>query len=165
MTTICHDNFKLHALLTDQGAYIHEHNPATWEDDGDAENGPCLHGGPAFDRYSGDSHEFIVDSSGEIVCTMHIDWDEYRWFEALPDAHEQEDDIQYERPRGVGEDYIVTHCDEDGPWFACHDYGWTDSKKERGYFTLIHAQQIAEKHNKTLHDAITGRALVVALSP
>lgn len=84
-TTLSHSNTWLHLMLTDQGAFVHEHIPDSFEDVGDAENGPELIGGPAFDRYSGDSHEFIVDGTGTIVASYPIDWDQERWFAQMED--------------------------------------------------------------------------------
>lgn len=43
-------NPALHAFLTDAG-FGYSHHEASWEDVGDAENGPELTGGPAFDEY------------------------------------------------------------------------------------------------------------------
>jgi hypothetical protein len=69
----------LHELLTDQGAYIHSHIEADF-DDGDPENGPGSYGHDAYDLYEGDSHDIIVQR-GLIVDMQLINWDEYRFFD------------------------------------------------------------------------------------
>jgi hypothetical protein len=69
-----------HALLTDQGAAVHAYNPAD-HDDGDPENGPGCWGFPAFDVYSTDSHDIVVNHNGLIDGMSLIDWDEFRYLE------------------------------------------------------------------------------------
>lgn len=69
---------NLHDLLTDQGAYIHTHIEADF-DDGDPENGPGIYGHDAFDLYEGDSHDIIVQN-GLIVDQQLIDWE---WFDFM----------------------------------------------------------------------------------
>lgn len=71
-----------HTFLTDQGAYVHDHVEADF-DDGDPENGPGSYGHEAFDCYEGDSHDIIIQR-GLIVDTVLIDWNEVRFFEAMP---------------------------------------------------------------------------------
>jgi hypothetical protein len=66
---------RAHDFLTDQGAYTHEHVPESYEDYGDAENGPDLQGGPAFDAYEGESHCIIIGPSGLIEHQAERDWD------------------------------------------------------------------------------------------
>jgi hypothetical protein len=63
-----------HTLLTDQGAYVHTHFDDTFEDVGDAENGPELTGGPAFDEYSGESHYLIIDHTTTFVHQQERDF-------------------------------------------------------------------------------------------
>ena len=151
MTTICHSNFFAHRMLTDQGACVHEHYSETYEDIGDAENGPQLSGGPAFDKYFGDSHEFIIDHTGRIVASFGIDWDEFRFFAEISDEMKngagQLDDVEYKRPRKTGEDWQVIYTDEDGPWYACHGYGWDAEWLRAGFFSKIEAEQIAHRFN------------------
>ena len=53
------------AALLNAAGYTCERHPATWHDDGDAENGPHLTGYPDFqvwfrDNDNGTEHEFIV---------------------------------------------------------------------------------------------------------
>lgn len=82
-----------HNFLTDQGAYVHLHITAEWEDVGGPESGPVIVGHEAFDIYSGDSHEFVVQD-GLIVDQAVIDWDAVRFFE-LQDAQGSDDEIPY----------------------------------------------------------------------
>jgi hypothetical protein len=149
MTTLSHSNFFAHRMLTDQGAYTHEHYPESFEDVGDAESGPQLTGGPAYDRYAGESHEIIIDYSGMIRHCVEIDWN---WERFLADAGElasPDDGAEYIRKRASGEDWQVTFTDEDGKWFACWGgTGWTDERAEDvGFFTMIRASQIAYRFN------------------
>jgi hypothetical protein len=65
-----------HDFLTDEGAYFHEHVPESWEEEGNTDNGPRLVGGPAFDVYSGDSHQIIIQG-GVIVEMMPTKFFEY----------------------------------------------------------------------------------------
>ena len=54
-------------LLTALGFKVTSH-PATWEDVGDAENGPELVGGPAYDEWSnGITSVYVVDGQCEEV--------------------------------------------------------------------------------------------------
>lgn len=65
-----------HDFLTDEGAYVHEHVPESWYDGSDPENGPeDLQGGPAFDVYSGDSHDIFIQD-GLIVHMSLRDFNE-----------------------------------------------------------------------------------------
>lgn len=73
----------MHQLLVDQGNYVHIHFEAEF-DDGDPENGPGTWSSPAYDMYSGDSHDIIVQQ-GLIVDLQVIDWAEYRFFESFLD--------------------------------------------------------------------------------
>lgn len=70
-----------HEFLTDQGAYVHTHIEAVF-DDGDPENGPGTGGCDAYDVYGGDSHDIVIQC-GKIVGVHPIDWDEYRFFERM----------------------------------------------------------------------------------
>ncbi len=72
---------NIHKLLTDQGVCTHEHTEDDF-DDGDPENGPGSGGHEAFDVYSCDSHDIIVQR-GLIVDMQIIDWDEMRFFERM----------------------------------------------------------------------------------
>jgi hypothetical protein len=166
MTIIAHSNTFAHRMLTDQGAFVHEHNPETFEDVGDAENGPQLVGGPAFDCYEGDSHSLIIDHTGLIVFEQEIDWDEVRFGMTMPDYDygESEGPQQYVRPYKVGEDFRVTFTDEDGPWYACRGYGWTDNIKEAAWYTRSQAEQVAFTFNSASgrrDDRITGSAYII----
>lgn len=78
-----HRNEFAHQMLTDEGACSHEHFRESWEDDGDAENGPSLSGGPAFDVYTTESHSIVITGDGLIADSQVIDWDEYRFFAQL----------------------------------------------------------------------------------
>lgn len=88
MTTLSHTNQWLHNMLTDQGAVTHEHEPESWEDDGDGESGPHITGGPAFDRYTSESHCFIINASGTIVDSEPIDWAMWRFCEEMARLHQ-----------------------------------------------------------------------------
>ncbi len=61
-----HDAALLNAL-----GYSKEHNPASWEDVGDCENGPKLVGGEAFDlwtrQYDDRTVDFIVVCGGKVA--------------------------------------------------------------------------------------------------
>ena len=46
--------------------YALTHFPESWEDVGDAENGPLIQGGPAYDEWRNGNHVVIV-IDGEIV--------------------------------------------------------------------------------------------------
>jgi hypothetical protein len=78
LPTLSHTNYRLHVLLTDQGACIHEHHEADF-DDGDAENGPGSDGHPAWDEYTSESHFIVVDHTGLIVHSEPIDWALVTW--------------------------------------------------------------------------------------
>lgn len=158
--TISHSNIFAHRMLTDQGAYVHTHYPDSWEDIGDAENGPQVVGGPAYDEYSGDSDYFIIDPSGLIVAQMAIDWAFVRWYAEHPDPSEEERE-GYKRPRYAGEDYQVIFTDEDGRWYACHDYGWTDDPREAAYLSAPQAAMIAGRFNCAPKDRLTSKAVWV----
>jgi hypothetical protein len=55
------------AALIMAGYTLTQH-PATWEDAGDAENGPKLTGGPAFDEWSkGDISIIVVNGQVEAI--------------------------------------------------------------------------------------------------
>lgn len=164
MTTLSHSNFNLHRLLTDQGACVHVHYPDSFEDVGDAENGPELTGGPAYDEYTCDSHTFIVDSTGCIVFTASIDWDFERFAAGMAeDAGEgtmENPHELYVPKRRAGEDFTVYYRDEDGGWYAQRG-GWCDDAREAHPFHRAQAEQVAHEFNTTRHDRIVGRAHVV----
>lgn len=156
MTTLSHNNFALHELLTDQGAYIHEHYPDSFEDIGGAESGPKLVGGPAFDAYSGESHDFIVDESGKIVHVHLIDWEDERLYGQMtgPEPDEDNPDL-LNKPKPTG-DFVVWYYAASGDfnrtcidkvWFACQQGGWTDKRGDRGYFSISQARDLVEKFN------------------
>jgi hypothetical protein len=56
-------NQVAHDFLLEQG-YTHHHEKATWEEVGDAENGPKVDGGPACDVYGDKKDYVIVDENG-----------------------------------------------------------------------------------------------------
>lgn len=84
--TLLYDNIEgpfnpfAHEMLTSDGAFIHTHMEADF-DDGDAENGPGYGGHDAYDLYEGESHDIVIDRSGLIVHVGLINWDEVRFFE------------------------------------------------------------------------------------
>lgn len=62
MTKSKHFNEAAHEHLLAHG-YTYERMAATWEEDGDAESGPHVSGGPEFDQYTGaDEYVFIAPS-------------------------------------------------------------------------------------------------------
>lgn len=63
-------------MLTDQGAYTHEHFEESWE-------------GPAYDCYYGDSHIIVVDASGVICHTDVIDWDLMKWCDEMASLYSE----------------------------------------------------------------------------
>ena len=62
--------------------YVHTHNEADWEDDGDAESGPHLSGGPAYDEYYVPGHSIYVEENGTIHQETR-DPDEDRFIERM----------------------------------------------------------------------------------
>lgn len=58
-------NLALHEHLTALG-YSWVQHEETWEDVGDAENGPELTGGPAFDEYTGPDEIVCASASGDV---------------------------------------------------------------------------------------------------
>lgn len=164
MTTLSHSNFNLHRLLTDQGACVHVHYPDSFEDVGDAENGPELTGGPAYDEYTCDSHTFIVDSTGTIVFTAAIDWDFERFASGMAEAAGEgimgDPSEDWVPRRRAGEDFAVCFHDEDGSWYAMHT-GWCDRASDAHPFHRAHAEQVAHEFNARPHDRIVGRARVI----
>ena len=63
-------------LLTALGFTLTQHE-ATWEDVGDAENGPKLAGGPAYDEWSnGITSVYVVDGMVEEVEACPPEWPE-----------------------------------------------------------------------------------------
>jgi hypothetical protein len=86
-----------HNFLTDQGAYVHMHIEADFYDAGGPESGPMIHGHNAFDLYSGDSHEIIIQY-GLMQEMQLINWDEVRFFkqmEAQGYFTDDDDEIPY----------------------------------------------------------------------
>lgn len=87
-----------HNFLTDQGACVHTHIAADFYDAGGPESGPMIHGHDAFDVYSGDSHEIIIQY-GLLQDMQPINWDEVRFFEQLEAqgyfTHNEFDEIPY----------------------------------------------------------------------
>ena len=75
-------NSLAHNFLTDQGAYVHTHYDAEFEDVGGPESGPMIYGHDAFDVYSGDSHEIIIQY-GLLQDVQLINWDEVRFCEQM----------------------------------------------------------------------------------
>lgn len=161
MTTICHGNFTLHRLLTDQGACIHTHHPESFEDTGDAESGPCLEGGPAYDEYTSDSHYMIVDQTGLFVHSQVIDWDMERFVDEMTGSGVDEFEARetYKPKRREGEDWAVRYRDEDGSWFLQRGACW--SQQDMHPFSIAEAEQRAHAFNQLPHDRIVGRAVVI----
>jgi hypothetical protein len=161
-TTLSHGNFALHRLLTDQGACVHQHYADSFEDTGDAESGPCLEGGPAYDEYRSESHYMIVDASGDIVHQSLIDWDMERFVDQMTSSGVDEYDIdQYVPQRRTGEDFTVKYRDEDGNWFEQRGSCWTSDPRESHPLTRSEAEQRAHAFNTASHDRIVGRASII----
>jgi hypothetical protein len=59
-------NEDVHHWLVELG-YERAYCPADFEDVGDAENGPKLVGGPAYDEYTGPEEYIIIDESGHFA--------------------------------------------------------------------------------------------------
>lgn len=74
-------------MLTDQGAATHTYHPEDFEDDGDAENGPHLTGGPAWSEYTTESHMIVIDHTGLIVHQEVINWALERWIMDAEENH------------------------------------------------------------------------------
>jgi hypothetical protein len=47
--------------------YVRTHYPESFEDDGDAESGPHLTGGPAYDEYESADDRVIIDHNGHFA--------------------------------------------------------------------------------------------------
>ena len=61
-------NAGAHQSLLEQG-FIFAYHEESWEDTGDAENGPQLTGGPAYNEYiSKDNFQIIIDHNGLVVA-------------------------------------------------------------------------------------------------
>ena len=58
-------NQALHDFLITNG-YQRYHEPESFEDDGDCENGPHLTGDPAFDEYVDENTRVIVEEGGVV---------------------------------------------------------------------------------------------------
>lgn len=58
-------NAGIHGHLLDLG-YCHVRHEADWYDDGDAESGPSLAGGPAWDEYSNGDEYLAVEENGTV---------------------------------------------------------------------------------------------------
>ena len=65
-------NSGIHPHLLEMG-FEYQHVPADWHDEGDAENGPYLVGGPAYDFYSHEAWdiEIAVESNGDVHVTEY----------------------------------------------------------------------------------------------
>ena len=61
-------NIALHEHLTSLG-YNHTRHASSWQDIGDADNGPCLDGGPAYDEYAGDDEYIFASEDGVLDRT------------------------------------------------------------------------------------------------
>lgn len=59
-------NQDIHDNLLDHG-FRHNRVEESWEECGDAENGPQLDGGPAYDEYMSNDSYIIIDHEGHFV--------------------------------------------------------------------------------------------------
>jgi hypothetical protein len=59
-------NVAVHDQLTVLGYELTQHREDYW-DDGDAESGPSLNGGPAYDEYCGPDEYICIDEQGHVV--------------------------------------------------------------------------------------------------
>ncbi len=57
-------NPAFHAFIMMHADATYARIEASWEDVGDAENGPKLEGNPAFDLYTLDDVEYVMDEQG-----------------------------------------------------------------------------------------------------
>jgi len=100
-------NLALHEHLTSLG-YQRTRQDATWEDDGDAESGPHLIGGPAYDEYSS-ADEYVFASENGTLDRMprdqHLEnWLDEQQCEIYAQASNALTDEKYECPAGVARD-------------------------------------------------------------
>lgn len=58
-------NEGIHHHLLDLG-YTYIHNEADWWEEGSAESGPILRGGPAWDCYDSEQEYLAVDKDGSV---------------------------------------------------------------------------------------------------
>ena len=80
MTRTTPFNQDIHDNLVAMG-YVPTLYECTFEDVGDAENGPELTGDPAFDEYKGPAEYVIVDESGHVVHREERDLVFEAWIE------------------------------------------------------------------------------------
>lgn len=70
-------NLALHEHMMALG-YSWTHQPATWEESGDAENGPCLDGCPAYDEYTGiDEYVYSGEYGVLASCAIDLEWEAF----------------------------------------------------------------------------------------
>jgi hypothetical protein len=74
-------NLNAHANMVAEG-FMYVQHEADFEDDGDAESGPHLVGGPAWDEYVDKDMRFIFSNNGVLVHQENYDPE----FEAFIDA-------------------------------------------------------------------------------
>ncbi len=73
-------NQALHVHLLAH-SYTHDRIPASWEDCGDAENGPMVSGGPAYDLYIG-ADEMVFATEDGVLDRVARDLEFEKWLEA-----------------------------------------------------------------------------------
>lgn len=80
-------NVGIHQHLLDLG-FEYAHMPEDWHDEGDAESGPYLVGGPAYDLYSHVAWdtEIAVDADGTVHVTEYSPGTMAYWEEMVDEA-------------------------------------------------------------------------------
>ncbi len=77
-------NQALHVHLLAHG-YTHERVPADWEDHGDAETGPMVTGGPAYDMYIG-ADEMVFSGETGVLDRVARDLEMEKHMEGMLDS-------------------------------------------------------------------------------
>jgi hypothetical protein len=83
-------NPGIHPHLLDLG-FEYQHVPEDWHDEGDAESGPHLVGGPAYDFYShvASDTEIAVESNGDVHVMEHPPGTLAHWEEMVGEVTEE----------------------------------------------------------------------------
>lgn len=64
-------NEGIHHHLLDLG-YTYTHHEADWWEEGSGESGPIIRGGPAWEEYSNDEEQIIVNGDGKIEEVLPV---------------------------------------------------------------------------------------------
>jgi len=84
---LCVANLDAHDHMIALGAR-HTHYDADWEDTGDAESGPMLRGGPAYDEYEFDEFRVYIDHEGHVSDQIARDFAQEAWEEGMAETDE-----------------------------------------------------------------------------